>query len=85
MDAVRRREAEVCQAWCAREAEIRQEVEVSIKAVQERVEWIMKKEDELRAEEERVEDMRDEVEDRMKVWEASQKGKGFFARIRVFL
>lgn len=75
MEAVRRREAEVCQAWSAREAEIRQEVEVSIKAVQERVEWIVKREEELRVEEEKVEEMREEVEERMRVWEASQKGK----------
>lgn len=83
MEAVRRREAEVCQAWCAREAEIRQEVETSIRAVQERVEWIGKKEEELRAEEDRVEEMREEVEERIRIWEASQKGRQFLFLLRI--
>ncbi|KAF5354292.1 hypothetical protein D9756_007362 [Leucocoprinus leucothites] len=73
MDAVRRREAEVCQAWGSREAEIRSEVEVSIKAVQERVEWIMKREEQLKVEEERIEEMKEELEVKTMLWEASQK------------
>ncbi|EDR00959.1 uncharacterized protein LACBIDRAFT_145454, partial [Laccaria bicolor S238N-H82] len=51
MEAVRRRETEVCEAWVARESEIRKEVEQSIKAVEERIEWIAKREDELKIEE----------------------------------
>ncbi|TEB21539.1 kinase-like protein [Coprinellus micaceus] len=48
MEAVRRREAEVREAWASREAEVRSEVEQSIRAVEERVDWINRKELELR-------------------------------------
>ncbi|KAJ3576814.1 hypothetical protein NP233_g162 [Leucocoprinus birnbaumii] len=73
MEAVRRREAEAWQAWCEHEAKVRQEVEISIRSVQERVEWIEKKEEELKTEEERIAEMKEEVEQRMRLWEASQK------------
>ncbi|KXN85884.1 G2-specific protein kinase nim-1 [Leucoagaricus sp. SymC.cos] len=75
MEAVRRHETEVCRTWSAREAEIRQEVEVSLKAVQERMERIVQKEEDLKAEGKKVEEMREEVEERMRLWEVSQKGK----------
>ncbi|TEB28738.1 kinase-like protein [Coprinellus micaceus] len=48
MEAVRRREGEVREAWASREAEVRSEVEQSIQAVEERVDWINRKELELR-------------------------------------
>ncbi|TFK31646.1 kinase-like domain-containing protein, partial [Crucibulum laeve] len=61
MEAVRRREAEVCHAWETREVEIKREVDVSIKAVEERVRWINVREEELRTEAERQEDVREEL------------------------
>ena len=75
MEAVRKREAEVHQAWALREAEIRQEVEDSIKAVQERVDWIMKREDELKLQEKGIEEMKEEAAEKMRTSEAVQKGK----------
>lgn len=65
---------EVCKAWTAREAEIRNEVEISIKAVQERLEWITKKEEEIQLEEERIEELREELEEKMEAWDAMQTG-----------
>jgi hypothetical protein len=37
------------------------------------VEWILKREEELKVEEERIEEMR-EVEERLRLWETSHKG-----------
>lgn len=76
MEAVRRRETEVCEAWVARESEIRKEVEQSIKAVEERIEWIAKREDELKIEEARLDGIREDVEDKVrKLEERIAKGK----------
>jgi NIMA (never in mitosis gene a)-related kinase len=74
MEAVRTREAEVCRVWHTRETEVKQEVEASIKFVKERVEWILRREDELKVEEGKIEEMRRGIEERMRVLEASQKG-----------
>lgn len=82
MEAVRKREAEVHHAWSLREAEIRQGVEDSIKAVQERMDWITKREDELTKREDelnfqakKIEEMREESVEKVRASEASRKGQ----------
>lgn len=75
MEAVRKREAEVHHAWSLREAEIRQGVEDSIKAVQERMDWITKREDELNSQAKKIEEMKEESVEKMRASEASHKGQ----------
>ena len=82
MEAVRKREAEVHHAWSLREAEIRQGVEDSIKAVQERMDWITKREDEftkredeLNSQAKKFEEMKEESVEKMRASEASRKGQ----------
>ncbi|KAG5645164.1 hypothetical protein DXG03_006788 [Asterophora parasitica] len=69
MEAVRQREAEVCEAWSKRETEIRQEIDAKVMEVDERVDWIMGREEELRAEETRLEEVAKDLEVKMKKWE----------------
>ena len=65
MEAVQRRDAEICVAWVKREGEIRKEVEGNYKSLQERMDWITEKERELEDEELRLEDMREQLEERI--------------------
>ncbi|KAG6914843.1 hypothetical protein DXG01_014975 [Tephrocybe rancida] len=69
MEAVRQREVEVCEAWAAREAEIRKEIADNVNAVEERVEWMEAKEEELKIEEARLEAIQAEIDVRMADWE----------------
>ncbi|KAG6849711.1 hypothetical protein H0H93_006094 [Arthromyces matolae] len=69
MEAVRRREVEVCEAWTAREAEIKKELADSVRAVDERIEWIQTKEEELKEEEGRLETAQAELNDKLAKWE----------------
>ncbi|KAF5384122.1 hypothetical protein D9615_003274 [Tricholomella constricta] len=71
MEAVRRREAEVCEAWTAREMEIRREIEEKVKEVDERIDWIEKKEEELKVEDARLDTARVGLEEKMAKWEES--------------
>jgi len=81
MEAVRRRETEVCEAWVTREAEIRKEVEQSIKAVEERIEWIAKRENELKIEEARLDGIREDVEDKVKKLEESVAKGAYYSQL----
>lgn len=56
MEAVQRRDAEICETWVKREGEIRKEVEGNYKLLQERMDWITEKERELNDEEVQLED-----------------------------
>ncbi|THH19022.1 hypothetical protein EUX98_g8855 [Antrodiella citrinella] len=59
MEAVNRREEEVARGWTAWEANVRNEV---TRAVDERMEWVQKRADELEMERERLEGVKKEVE-----------------------
>ena len=73
MEAVQRREAEICEAWVRREGEIRKEYEENYKAMQQRMDWVAKRESELKEEESRLEEMRERLESK-KVEEETAKG-----------
>ena len=73
MEAVQRREAEICEAWVRREGEIRKEYEENYKAMQQRVDWVTKRELELKEEESRLEVIREGLENK-KVEEETAKG-----------
>ncbi len=62
MEAVRRREEEVCGAWVKREEEIRNEFAENCRLVQEQAAWVNQREVELKDEEARMEEMREELE-----------------------
>jgi hypothetical protein len=79
MEAVQRRDAEICDAWVKREGEIRKEVEENYKSMQERMDWITKKEWELKDEEVRLEEMREQLEESMRKLEENIM-KGMFLR-----
>jgi hypothetical protein len=53
-------------AWTRREAEIRKEVEESSKSIDERIQWVMNKENDLMMEETRLNELREELEERMR-------------------
>lgn len=71
MGAIRKREAEISEAWKTREEQIKKEV---AEEVDERVKWVIQRTEELSDEEERLESIRLELEERAKVLEAL-KGK----------
>lgn len=71
MEAVRRREAEVFEAWSSREAGMWLDIEEKVKEVQERVDWILAKEEELKMEDARLETVRIELEEKATKWEES--------------
>ncbi|KAG6856722.1 hypothetical protein H0H87_001511 [Tephrocybe sp. NHM501043] len=71
MEAVRKREAEVCEAWVTREKEIRKEFEDNVKVVEERVDWVQAKEEELKVEEARLEAWQAEIDEKIANWEDS--------------
>lgn len=72
MEAVRRREEEVCEAWVKREEEIRSELSENCRLVQEQAERVNQREVELKDEEARLEEMREELE--ADIQRAEQKG-----------
>ncbi|KAL1699982.1 kinase-like domain-containing protein [Schizophyllum commune] len=77
MEAVRTREAELFEAMQARESQMQQEYEERVKEIEERVQWINTRQEELLEEEERIDDTRTELERKMKEWEeASKTAKG---------
>lgn len=73
--SVNKREAELCEAWATREQQIREEVD-------ERVQWILKREEELRQEEAHLQSVTADLEERMKKWEHS---KGNVKKLRFVL
>ena len=75
MEAVRRREEQLSDAWVKREAEIKKEVDESLKSVEERMQWVMNRENDLAAEETRLNKVREELEEKMrKIGEGAAKG-----------
>ena len=66
MEAVRNREQQLSDAWMRREAEIRKEVEESLKSIDERIQWVVNRENDLGMEETRLNELREELEERMK-------------------
>lgn len=84
MEAVKKREAEIFEEWKARETSMQQEIEKKIKDVEERVDWIQAKEDELNAEDARLETVRLDLEAKIAKWEESAaKGQTRFT-LRIF-
>jgi chromosome segregation ATPase len=76
MEAVRKREAEVLEEWRTRETNMRREIEEKIKGVQDRVDWIQAREEELAGEDIRLETVRAELEDKVAKWgESAAKGQ----------
>ena len=77
MEAVRRHEMEIGKVWIKREAEVMKEVEENCKIMNEKMEWIVK-ETELKEEEAKLDDLRGELEVKMKKMEdntMTMKGK----------
>jgi NIMA (never in mitosis gene a)-related kinase 2 len=68
MEAVRMREAELGEAWRKREEEVREEVE-------ERVQWVLKREEEIKVEAGRLEAAREELQKRVKGLGDDRKGE----------
>ena len=71
LDAVRKREEEIFEAWRAREGQIRMEVG---ETVEERMKWMKGREDELEAERLRLDNVRKELEARVKALDEGIKG-----------
>jgi NIMA (never in mitosis gene a)-related kinase len=69
MEAVRKREAEVFEEWRTRETDMQQEIEEKIKELEARVDWIQAKEEELTAEDARLETVRIQLEGKIAKWE----------------
>lgn len=59
---VNRREAELYAAWGVREQQIREEID-------DKVQWVQKREQEIAAEDERLEMAKNDVEEKLKQWE----------------
>ncbi|TRM60001.1 kinase-like domain-containing protein [Schizophyllum amplum] len=77
MEAVRTREAELFQAMQTREAQMEQDYDERVKEIEERVQWVNARQEELQEEEQRIESTRTELERKMKEWEdASKTAKG---------
>jgi hypothetical protein len=81
MEAVRNREQQLSDAWTRREAEIWKEVEESLKSsFDERIQWVVKRENDLVVEETRLNELQEELEERMrKIDEGVMKGSFCFS------
>ena len=66
MEAVRNREEQLSDAWTKREAEMKKELEESLKSVDERIQWVVNKENDLVVEETRLNELREELEEGMR-------------------
>lgn len=73
-EAVRKREQEVCEAWARREAEVTREVETRIRTLEQSMDLIRKKEEELEAEEVRLSIIRESLEEKATESNESEKG-----------
>ena len=81
MEAVRQRGQQLSDAWTGREAEIKKEAEDSLKSIDERIQWVAKRENDLLAEETRLNELQEELEERMrKIDEGVMKGSFCFLR-----
>ena len=67
MEAVRNREQQLSDAWAKREAEIREEVEESLKSTDEKIQWVVKRQNDLVVEETRLNELREELEAKMRM------------------
>ena len=74
-EAVREREQRVYEAWARREAEITKEVQIRIRSLEQSVDMIRTKEEDLKAEEMRLSSIREELEDKVAKWDESVNGK----------
>ena len=79
MEAVRSREQQLSDAWAGREAEIRKEVEESLKSIDERIQWVVKRENDLLSEESRLKELQGELEERMRKVDEVMKGSLCFS------
>ena len=76
MEAVRQ---QLSDAWAGREAEIRKEVEESAKSIDERIQWVVKRENDLVLEESRLNQLQEELEERMRKIDEVMKGSFCFS------
>jgi NIMA (never in mitosis gene a)-related kinase 2 len=69
-----------------REAEIRKEVEETFKSIDERVQWVVKRENDLAAEETRLNEVRDELEEKMRqIDQGVMKGSSAYSFLEIAL
>ena len=66
LEVVRNREQQLSDAWTRREAEIRKEVEESLKSIDERIQRVVNRENDLVVEGTRLNGLREELEERMR-------------------
>ena len=79
MEAVRNREQQLSDAWAKREAEIKKEVEESLKSIDERIQWVVKRENDLVVEESRLNELQEELDERMRKIDEVIKGSFCFS------
>ena len=80
MEAMQNREQQLSDAWARREAEISKEVEENLKSVDERMQWVVNRENDLVAEESRPNQLWEELNEKMKKVDAGvMKGSSCFA------
>ena len=69
-----------------REAEIRKEVEETFKSIDERVQWVVKRENDLAAEETRLNEVREELEEKMgQIDQGVVKDSSFYSFLEIAL
>jgi hypothetical protein len=69
-----------------REAEIRKEVEETFKSIDERVQWVVKRENDPEAEETRLNKVREELEEKMRqIDQGVMKGSFFYSFLEIAL
>ena len=78
MEAVRNREQQLSDAWARREAELKNEVEESLRSIDERIQWVVKRENDLVEEESRLNGLQEELEERMRKIDEVMKGSFLF-------
>ena len=74
MEALRNREQQLSDAWARMEAEMNDEVEESLRSINERIQWVAKGENELVGEESRLNALQEELEERMRKIDIVMKG-----------
>jgi NIMA (never in mitosis gene a)-related kinase 2 len=86
VEAVRKREEQLSDAWVRRKAEIRKEVEGTFKLIDKRVQWLVKRENDLEAEETRLNEVREELDEQMRqIDQGVLKGLFFYSFLEIAL
>ncbi|KAM6501494.1 hypothetical protein JOM56_004508 [Amanita muscaria] len=75
LEAVRKREDEVSNAWSRREAEIARDVQLRVQQTEQRADAMRRREEELKAEEVRLNNVKEQLEDRLAKWDESSASR----------